>query len=316
MDALFKPSPLVENIIEEYSTYISLIQQEYKLPHKYLTRDVVLHLFKYYHEDLVRDSNYNEQLVKLEIQNCATHLSKDFGELTPELLDLLNQSKSKSKIVYYEGRLWEIAPQGRIAVELKGVNRTYGQLIQSKLHYIKAYRSDTVYEYGLFREGEEFPFAYAAYSTPDRNYQTLGLPVQFNNRQILYLNRVFNLNNAPQNSTSILLGHSQKIIYNLLPNLQAIITSINPNLLFTAASFRGANFYPYAKFPFLPQYYQGRYVTRKSILALNEAIEIKMPNLATQDIVLMGSGLTKKSKTAFETITAIYQISAEQYAAG
>lgn len=154
------------------------------------------------------------------------------------------------------------------------------KFISTYCHYLHTPRSDELISYGAFRNDEKYPIAYVSFSKHDREYKKellyfIGIEPQ----NTIEMTRAWCADSAPFNIMSSLFqfsiddisekwkirirdGYEDKL-------LQAITTTVNPNLGFTASSFLGCNFIPIAlrpaRFTFAARDNAIRYVTRREI---------------------------------------------------
>ena len=98
--------------------------------------------------------------------------------------------------------------------------------------------------YGAFVEGEELPFAYSSYSRISYNYTREMLSyLGFADDEIIESSRAWNAIWAPENTMSVLFSYSQNRLKEMFRDeILGILTSINPNLGFSASAFRGIHF--------------------------------------------------------------------------
>lgn len=109
------------------------------------------------------------------------------------------------------------------------------------LHYANA---GEVAVYGAFVEGDDLPFAYSSYGNISYNYTKEMLSyLGYKNGEIIESSRAWNAVWAPENTMSVLFSYSQERLKEKIGNnLKGILTSINPNLGFTASAFRAIHF--------------------------------------------------------------------------
>lgn len=109
------------------------------------------------------------------------------------------------------------------------------------LHYAN---TGEVAVYGAFVEGDDLPFAYSSYGSISYNYTKEMLSyLGYMNGEIIESSRAWNAVWAPENTMSVLFSYSQERLKEKFGNnLKGILTSINPNLGFTASAFRAIHF--------------------------------------------------------------------------
>lgn len=98
--------------------------------------------------------------------------------------------------------------------------------------------------YGAFVEGEDLPFAYSSYGRISYNYTKEMLAyLGFADGEIIESSRAWNAAWAPENTMSVLFSYSQDRLKETFGDgIRGILTSINPNLGFSASAFRGIHF--------------------------------------------------------------------------
>ena len=142
----------------------------------------------------------------------------------------------------------------------KRVEPLVSEFIARNCHYLHTPRKDEIFSYGAFIQGFDLPIAWVSYSKQDRSYKQqvlsyLGLESQ----NTLEMTRAWCSNSAPKNIMSSLFQYSINDVKkhwkelkegNMVnKDLQAITTTINPNLGFKASSFMGCNFITFALRP-------------------------------------------------------------------
>ncbi len=98
--------------------------------------------------------------------------------------------------------------------------------------------------YGAFVEGEDLPFAYSSYGKISYNYtKEMLLYLGFADGEIIESSRAWNATWAPENTMSVLFSYSHdRLKEKLGDRIRGVLTSINPNLGFSASAFRGIHF--------------------------------------------------------------------------
>lgn len=179
----------------------------------------------------------------------------------------------------------ENSSNNRHAISLKDivyrkVDKNISEFIARNCHYLHTPRKDEFISYGAFVKGEPLPIAWVSFSKQDREYKKqllyyLGIEPQ----NTLEMTRAWCSNSAPQNIMSSLFQHSidyankewkkLKKDGKVNKDLQAITTTINPNLGFKASSFLGCNFVPFAlrpaRFTYGKKENSMEYMTRREI---------------------------------------------------
>ena len=97
--------------------------------------------------------------------------------------------------------------------------------------------------YGAYLDGYDMPFAYSSYGSINYNYTKEMLEYMgFSPDKIIESSRAWNAIWAPENTMSVLFAYSHDRLKEKINGLEGIITSINPNLGFSASAFRGVHF--------------------------------------------------------------------------
>lgn len=237
-----------------------------------------------------RRVSLNYELVNIEIRNQIDRLSNLYdNNSTKQIMATLNNSKNKGNILLEN-------------IIYKKVDREISQFIARNCHYLHTPRNDEFVSYGAFVEGQALPVAWVSFSKQDREYKKqllyyLGIEPQ----NTLEMTRAWCSNSAPQNIMSSLFQYSineaeqewkkLKEQREVNKNLQAITTTINPNLGFKASSFMGCNFIPFAlrpaKFTYGRQKNATEYMTRREIERNNlDYVENQFNVLPLNEIIL------------------------------
>ena len=232
----------------------------------------------------------NSALVDKEIQNQIKRLENLYNSNgTKQMMKEINSSRNKENISLED-------------IVYKRVNTITSRLIAQNCHYLHTPRNDEFISYGAFVEGQALPIAWVSYSKQDREYKKqllhyLGIEPQ----NTLEMTRAWCSSSAPQNIMSSLFQHSIDAIKAEWKNLkkegkvnkdlQAITTTINPNLGFKASSFLGCNFIPFAlrpaKFTYCKQGNEVEYMTRRKIEGKNvQYFENQFNVLPLNEIIL------------------------------
>ena len=232
----------------------------------------------------------NYELVNIEIRNQIDRLSNLYdNNSTKQIMATLNRSENKGNILLEN-------------IIYKKVDKEISQFIARNCHYLHTPRNDEFASYGAFVEGQALPIAWVSFSKQDRIYKKkllhyLGIEPQ----NTLEMTRAWCSNSAPQNIMSSLFQYSINEVEQewrelkergeVNKNLQAITTTINPNLGFKASSFLGCNFIPFAlrpaKFTYGRQGNTTEYMTRREIERNNlEYVENQFNVLPLNEIIL------------------------------
>ncbi len=317
---IFSPNLIVKEITDVLRDRIIDLEKKHSIPAGYLKTALALHIPKFSLEEIYTDGNVEFQTPYLEAKRLALILGKKINSLPKGLKHLVTSSTDKlSKVKHNHGKIIEVDIQGKeLEIEFKEVDPEIGFAIQENLHYIGKRREDTLIHLGLFRKGEQFPFAYSAYSKLDRIYLQKALPFDVEMEKMLVLTRAYNINGAPVNAMSLLFSlGAQFIVQKFKETYTGIISAVNPNILFYGSIFKGSSFYTFATVPFLPIYFDGNYVTRKSIEGTDTMNSGKLirTKIECKPTIWMGHGFSKKIADKFMD-SKIVHISEESYLQG
>ena len=238
--------------------------------------------------------NYiNKKIVNDEIRINMTIVSKTIVDSTLNMLDYYKDDEIKRRMIEYNksnNKTTFVNKKGIMIcqdelnnsdeITFRKLDLKNSKFISTYCHYLHTPRNDELVSYGAFLNGEQYPIAYVSFSKQDRNYKKellyhLGIEPQ----NTIEMTRAWCSNNAPSNIMSSLFQYSindvQKEWKERSKNgledkyLQAVTTTINPNLGFSASSFFGCNFIPIAlrpaKFTFVNENDIIKYETRRKI---------------------------------------------------
>ena len=233
----------------------------------YLISQLGLHLPRIPYDQLFSKDGSGQELLISEAERLSIAITKDIDSLPVEFKAIVLQKKIPCLLEHKKGVLYIDDHHDRQTIHFKKVLPDTGFLIQKKLHYLKNIREDTMFHYGLFREDARYPFSYVSFSKLDRNYLFQAIPrkLKIPKSQIYVLTRFFSVNNSPFNTTSVLISQALKTLKKEIPGISALVTTLNPNIFFSGASFYAANFTKIAHYPFIPKYLHNNYVTRKTL---------------------------------------------------
>ena len=306
---LFASNGSIEEIIDLWSKEITQLEEQNGIPQGYLRTALALHLPRFSDKDL--DS---EDVINKELSRLVGWKTQQLKDLPKDLISELLRVKKQSKLKAVGAEILEIDFADKLLgiAEFKKVTPAQGLMIQSKLHYIGCARSDTKYHFGLFRKGAKHPFAYAAYSESDRDYMISSLPFDITHKETLVLTRSFSVNSSPVNSMSLLFGMCHRYFLSEFPgSYRAIVTAINPNVLFRGISFKGAAFFSYATMPYSPSYLDDQYITRRAIKGGAKG-RLAGSEMDCKRSVLMAHALDRHLFGQLRD-TEVYEISEKQY---
>ena len=234
--------------------------------------------------------NLNYELVNNEIKNQIERLDALYNDdFIKKVMSKLNSSENKKNMSLKN-------------ITYKKVDKEVSKFIAKNCHYLHTPREDELFAYGAFGEESVLPIAWVSFSKQDREYKKQLLHyLEVEPQNTLEMTRAWCSNSAPSNIMSSLFQHSINEAKNewkklkqegkVNKNLQAITTTINPNLGFKASSFLGCNFTPFAlrpvKFTYGKQGGAVEYMTRREIEKNKlEYIENKFNVLPMNEIIL------------------------------
>jgi hypothetical protein len=112
-------------------------------------------------------------------------------------------------------------------------------IIQERFHYLSSVRLNS-FNFGL--ETHDHRLASLLTLSPfDLEYMTPFLPEGVDVSNVLVVSRVFCFDWAPWNAVSYMMGQMYKRLRCTMPDVKMLLTYINPNLAFKAASLRASN---------------------------------------------------------------------------
>lgn len=205
-------------------------------------------------------------------------------------------------------------------IRFEFVDESIGFDIQDNLHYIHKRRKDTVFHFGLFVEGYNYPICYCAISKCDRKYQADSLSKVISENipleNIYVLTRSFGFSPLPHNMMSKLFDKAVRYVrnYHRIDNNypKFLITTLNPFLGFNGGIFLGSSFTPYATSPM-----EYRYNQRE--LYLNRRIEVEKvinQSYPTPPIAWLARPLAAEARKKIEQIKYYYSIDKVEYEEG
>ncbi|TKK88832.1 hypothetical protein FDA94_12200 [Herbidospora galbida] len=196
----------------------------------------------------------------------------------------------------------------RTTLRFDDVKPAVGHQIQSRLHYLRSERADTLYQFGLHLPGATMPLTYVAFSRCDRQYimdALAGHGLKAHHDEILVLTRMHGLAGIPANLMSLTIGRAVRAIKER-SDTRFVITAFNPMLGFEGTSFRAAGFRAIASSPVTYAYdrrgfFQTRRISRK----------LFPQRLDTPNNVLMILGVPTAAKTEVAALDGLVEIPPE-----
>jgi hypothetical protein len=139
------------------------------------------------------------------------------------------------------------------------------QVIHERFHYISSFRSDSQH-FGLKTQNSNKIVALASLSPFDLHHVEPLLPATITPDRVCVISRVYSFDWAPRNTTSYLLGHVQRHVAQQDTDIAMLLTYVNPNLGFSGASFRAANWLPFGREDGTRYcYLDGEYITDRKL---------------------------------------------------
>lgn len=176
------------------------------------------------------------------------------------MLKEYNKNEEKFKVVKNLKDLYMSKGDIKYKMFYRELSKEESMLLSNYCHYLHTTRNDEYVSYGVFIEDNRNPIAFVSYSKIDREYKkeliyAMGIEPQ----NTIEMTRAWCSNSSPANLMSSLFQYSineikrkwkKSVQCNLEDKeLQAITTTINPNLGFRGTSFLGCNFIPIAHRP-------------------------------------------------------------------
>lgn len=209
-------------------------------------------------------------------------------------------------------------------ISFRQLEVTTSQAYAKSMHYLHTPRADELAAFGVFRDGEDYPFAWVAYSRAGRKYkqqilQSLGVE----HGATFELTRAWNCEGAPKNTMSMLYAFAHAVLQDrhlYADTTGAVITTVNPNLGFVGSAFRAVGFSLAAEKPTRYYYAKDRsgglhYVTRRSAeTGWHENVvehSPKFPLLPSKELVVFLMGTKRQSVTC-----ELKEIGLAEYEAG
>lgn len=251
-----------------------------------------------------KEININIDLVAKVLKDSTNKLLELYKDPeVQEIMKFYNEIQEKTVLKNKNGSIFRINNKQNTEdkITFKVIDSETSSFISKYCHYLHTPRTDELVAYGAFVNNEKYPIAYVSFSKHDREYKkellyNLGIESQ----NTIEMTRAWCSNSAPANIMSSLFQYSiDKITKDWKEKsqegiedkyLQAITTTINPNLGFKASSFLGCNFIPIAlrpaKFTFINNNGIIEYKTRRNIKSEDEYFENKIEILPLNELIL------------------------------
>lgn len=301
---LLPPNPYIKKVEREFGDVIYSLERKCDLPPRSLFLQMGLHLYKFSLEELficnrfdiakIDQYSLNRNLVYDELYSLVNYLKTDM-QVYQALQKESGASGTSSKLESVRGTYCETGEAEQFSeISFGTVPPDIGRAIQEKIHYIRTARNDTSYQFGLYRKNHDVPFAYAAFSLLDRHYLE-NLPQLKNTppSSVYVLTRAYAFPNSPRNAMTVLYSQCFDV---LKKNAGAsyVLTALNQNLGFSAASLSAANFELVAFSPMKYYYLDGLYSTRRKVECSGKSCTTQ--KFQSGSIMWFGKSLTGESE--------------------
>lgn len=237
--------PQVERKAHEAITNIRLAPS---VGHRDLIRQVLLHLPRFSTDELS-----NPHIIQNEVNRLAARIESNRIDYA------FWQNRCRvDKLVKKDLVLGECQPD-------------VARVIHERFHYIGSYHEGI--HLGLFGGKErEFPMALVSLASMDiRRLEGL-FPTPNEKKRILVISRVFAFDWAPRNTISHLLAQTGRWIRWNLPEVETLLTFLNPNLGFSGSAFKASNWNLYLEIDPVSSYIQDDYVPYRVLMKLPESL--------------------------------------------
>ncbi|MFP5363455.1 MAG: hypothetical protein ACLGI5_12085 [Thermoleophilia bacterium] len=135
-----------------------------------------------------------------------------------------------------------------------------------RFHYLRSFRESSTHVVGAL-DGDR-PVAVLSFSPFDLAPLEAALPDGVAAGEVLMLSRVFAFDWAPHNTITYLLRRALNVARDQYPSARLVLTYVNPNLGFSAASYRAGNWTSFAReHGTRYAYVDGEYVTDRYLAA-------------------------------------------------
>jgi hypothetical protein len=114
------------------------------------------------------------------------------------------------------------------------------RVIHERFHYLSSFRQNS-FHIGLRTLEENHLMALVTLSPFDLEHVAAYLPSGIKTSQVMVVSRVYCFDWSPRNTISYLLSRAIKWIRRRAPSIKMVLTYVNPNLGFTGASYKAAN---------------------------------------------------------------------------
>jgi hypothetical protein len=193
-------------------------------------------------------------------------------------------------------RAAELAPLAELAksptrppaldqLEVRAIDAAQAAPILAHLHYLRSFRQDSVNIAAVYRQRV---VALCSVSPLDLAAVAAELPID-SPEQGAVISRVFAFDWAPRNTVSYMLARAE--LSPALADARVLVTYLNPNLGFTGASYKAANWRPLGfEIGTRYAYLNGRYITDRQLLTLpaDERGSVEHSRMPLRPLLLYG----------------------------
>ncbi len=156
----------------------------------------------------------------------------------------------------------------RFALAFRTCDPAIARDIHERYHYIGSYREGLAH-LALYVDGQrEVPMALATLSAMDIHQLESMSPAGNQRAESLVLSRLFVFDWAPKNTVSFLLARVNRWIMHNLPQVNTLLTYVNPNLGFSGASYLASNWEPFVQTEAHYSYLKEDYITQRKLMTL------------------------------------------------
>ena len=154
------------------------------------------------------------------------------------------------------------------ALKAAPCDQELARVIHERFHYLGSFRAG--HHLALFAaEPAGVPMALVTVSPMDISHLRPLFPAKSDRSKVRVVSRLFAFDWAPRNSVSFLLGQAAKWVRDGWPEVETLLTYINPNLGFTGASYEAANWADFVDVPAKYAYLEGNYITFRKLKSLS-----------------------------------------------
>jgi hypothetical protein len=307
-----RPPESIQNFLDTNEEWAQNRARQLSIVSKYVTTQALLHLPYYAPEDIAENSSD----ILRDIDVKVVSLGEDYGTAYNRLHDDTEMSLITSEAILTGRNVLSLHEEANILpVKFDVVPNYIADEINNRLHYIRSTRNDTVANFGLFIDKAETPYASVSFSRCKRGYQVDALNqatgLNLEPEQVLSMTRAFTFNNAPKNSMSKLFHQSHNRIKQEFPDIQAIVTALNPYTGFEGGIFTGASYTPYALSPMEYWYDTNSYYVPRSK-------GVQLQKTETPPIIWLAHGVDKSTAKTIDNLAMdnIKHVTQDEYRKG